>query len=183
MRYISTRIGGSRGWNSTIERRSWIQVTGPFSPFPSELWIWHNYWTSLLDARVFWCTHHQSDHELFISAIRFTIKANHLHHSMISHIQTQDLPPRDMVMSFQSALLDAHSTICHTASALSGVESIWTSFKVAITAACNKQGLPKAGGWLGSWWDEKPVKEEEGSLNLPLQQQEFTHNCTVQATL
>ena len=41
-------------------------------------------------------------------------------------------------MSIQSALLDAHSTIHHTTSALSGVESIWSSFKDTITAACNK---------------------------------------------
>ena len=47
---------------------------------------------------------------------------------MTSHIQTQELL-RDVVMSFQSALLNAHSTICHTASALSGVESIWSFFR------------------------------------------------------
>ena len=95
--------------------------------------------SSLLDTRVFRCTHHQSDHELVISTIRFKIQTKRLHCKTSSHIQTQDLP-RDVVMSFQSTLLDAHSTIHHTASP--GVESIWTSFKDTIAAACNK--LPRA---------------------------------------
>ena len=93
--------------------------------------------SSLLDTRVFRCTHHQSDHELVISTIRFKIKTKRLHCKTSSHIQTQDLP-RDVVMSFQSTLLDAHSTIHHTASAFPGVESIWTSFRDTIAAACNK---------------------------------------------
>ena len=55
--------------------------------------------SSLLDTRVFWCTHHQSDHELVISTIRFKIKTKRLHCKTSSHNQTQDLP-RDVVMSF-----------------------------------------------------------------------------------
>ena len=35
--------------------------------------------SSLLDTRVFQCTHHQSDHELVISTICFKIKTKHLH--------------------------------------------------------------------------------------------------------
>ena len=97
--------------------------------------------SSLLDTRVFRCTHHQSDHELVISTIRFKIKTKRLHCKTSSHIQTQDLS-RDGVMSFQSTVLDAHSIIHHTASASPGVESIWTSFKDNIAAACNK--LPRA---------------------------------------
>ena len=65
----------------------------------------------------------------------------------------------DVVMSFQSALLDSHSTIHHTASAPSGVESIWTSFKDTNAIACNK--LPRAPKRQEADW----VMEEVGNLS------------------
>ena len=97
--------------------------------------------SSVLDTRVFRCTHHQSDHELVISTIRFKIKSKRLLCRTNPRIQTQGLP-KNMVTSFQSALSDAHSTIHQTAPAVPGVNSIWTSFKETISAACDK--LPRA---------------------------------------
>ena len=139
--------------------------------------------SSLLDTLVFRCTHHQSDHELVISTIRFKIQTKRLHCKTSSHIQTQDLP-RDVMMSFQSTLLDANSTIHHTA--FPGVESIWTSFKDTIGAACNK--LPRApkrqeDDWVTDEVRNLSKKKKELSLGSPLQQQDSTHYCTVQATL
>ena len=46
---ISTRISGSRGWNSAIERWSRVQAQSPvllaLSPCPSELWSYNCPWT------------------------------------------------------------------------------------------------------------------------------------------
>ena len=109
--------------------------------------------------------------------VLFQSCVGHLHHSLQDRdqasplpndIQTQDLL-RDMVMSFQSALSNSHSTICYTASTLSGVKSIWSSFKATITAACNK--LPRAPKGQDTDWVTDEVR------NLSKKKEAWVHLC------
>ena len=93
------------------------------------------YQSSILDTRVYCGVHHQSDHELVVSTLRFKIKAKRRQCHQTPTRQTKYLP-RDIVPTFHLSLADAynshHTTPVSPSPSSLDPNDVWSSFKVAL---------------------------------------------------
>ncbi|MDA8003247.1 MAG: endonuclease/exonuclease/phosphatase family protein, partial [Alphaproteobacteria bacterium] len=105
------------------------------------------YRNSILDTRVYHGVHHQSDHELVISTLRFKIKAKRRQCHHPPPRQTKCLP-KDIVSAFRTSLAVAceshHTTPNSPSPSPSDVADKWTAFKAVFQDACGQlPSLPR----------------------------------------
>ena len=130
------------------------------------------YRSSILDTRVYRGVHHQSDHELVVSTLRFKIKAKRRRCHHTPPRQTKYLP-RDIVSTFHLSLADAynshHTTPVSPSPSSLDDNDVWSSFKVALQdASAQLPFLPrqKEADWITDEVKNLSRRKKEAWLRL-----------------